>query len=84
MTPSSEPATPSGQSANGSSDTERLESLVRELQEECSRLRQALAAAEKARDCYRQLFVDSLPPEWKDLDIPTLEARSAGPVEMIE
>jgi hypothetical protein len=72
--------------ANGSAEIQRLETIIREQQEECNTLRQALAKSEIERNRYRQLFIDELRTarEFENLDIPTLEAMSAGPVEMIE
>lgn len=73
-------------SANDRTDTERLEATVRELQQECNRLRQALINAEKERTAYRHLFLEQARAarEFEDLDIPTLEAMSAGPVEEMD
>ncbi len=72
--------------ANGSPGTERLGALVRELQEECNRLRQALAQMEKERNAYlKAIYEDARAArEFEDVDIPSLDAMSAGPVEMIE
>ena len=60
--------------------------LIRELQEECNQLRQALADVKLERDCYRQMLLEELRSrgEFEDLDITTLEAMSAGPVELLE
>ena len=71
--------------ANGSAEIERLVTLVRELQEECIRMRQTLAKTEMERDRYRQAYLDQARAAraFEDLDIPTLKAISAGPVEMI-
>jgi hypothetical protein len=75
-----------GHLANGSAEIERLETRVRDLQEECTRLRQELAKTEIERNRYHQAFLGQAGAarEFEDLDIPTLEAMSAGPVEMIE
>lgn len=62
----------------------RLELLVKQLQGECDRLRQALAKAENERNTYRQLYVEHAAHEFEELDKPTLEAMSAGPIEMIK
>jgi len=72
--------------ANGSSEIERLGSLVSDLQQENTRLRQSLLKVESERDRYREAFLDHARAarEFEDLDIPTLESMSAGPVEMIE
>jgi predicted nuclease with TOPRIM domain len=72
--------------ANGSAEIERLQTRVRELQEESTRMRQTLAKTEMERDRYRQAYLDQARAAraFEDLDIPTLEAISAGPVEMIE
>ena len=71
---------------NGSAEIERLATLVRELQEERMRMRQTLAKTEMERDRYRQAYLDQARAAraFEDLDIPTLEAISAGPVEVIE
>ena len=63
----------------------RLEARIRELQDECNGVRQALTKSEAERDRYRQAFLDQLRElrEFENLDIPTLEAMSAGPVEPI-
>ncbi|MBI1830229.1 MAG: hypothetical protein HYR84_02115 [Planctomycetes bacterium] len=69
--------------ANGDAEIQRLESVVRDLQGECEKLREALATAQAERDSYRQLFLQEARErrEFEDLDIPTLESMSAGPVE---
>jgi outer membrane murein-binding lipoprotein Lpp len=73
------------QQANGSAEVERLAAAVRELQNECNRLRLALTAAAAERDSYRQSLYETARAarEFEDVDIPSLEAISAGPVEMI-
>jgi hypothetical protein len=72
--------------ANGNADVQHLEAVVRELQEECRRLREALGKADREREAYKQLFLEEArnSREFENLDIPTLEAMSAGPVEMLE
>jgi hypothetical protein len=59
--------------------------MVRDLQRECGKLREALAKAESERETYRQLFLQEARErrEFADLDIPTLERMSAGPVEKL-
>ena len=71
---------------NGSTEIERLNAFICELQEECKSLRQALTKTEIERDRYHQAFVEEARAarEFEDLDISTLETMSAGPVEMIE
>jgi hypothetical protein len=80
------PSQTQGHQSNGSAESERLATLVRELQDECERLRQALAKVETERDWYRKAISENARAarEFEDVDIPTLEAISAGPVEMIE
>ena len=72
--------------ANGSAEIKGLQTLVRELQEECIRMRQTLAKTETERDRYGQAYLEQARAvrAFEDLDIPTLKAISAGPVEMIE
>jgi predicted nucleic acid-binding Zn-ribbon protein len=72
--------------ANGSAEIDRLTALVRELQDECTRLRQALAQSETERNRYLKSIYENARTarEFEDVDIPTLKAMSAGPVEMIE
>jgi hypothetical protein len=77
----------SGQpTTNGAADIEELHSQIRELQEECSKLKLALARSEDERIRYRQAFLDQARTarEFADLDIASLEKMSAGPVEMLE
>ena len=59
---------------------------LQELQNECNRLREALAKAEAERDWYRKAIYENARAarEFEDVDIPSLEKMSAGPVEMIE
>jgi hypothetical protein len=82
------PGTNAGQShqSNGGTEYERLATLVRELQDECNRLRQALAKMETERDLYRKAMFENARTarEFQDVDIATLEAMSAGPVDRIE
>ncbi len=70
---------------NGDGELQRLEAMVRELQTECGKLREALAKAESEREAYRDLFLQEARErrEFEDLDIPTLERMSAGPVEKL-
>jgi hypothetical protein len=64
----------------------RLATLVRQQRDECERLRQALAKAEAQRDLYLKAVYEHLRGtfHFEDVDIPGLEAISAGPVETIE
>jgi hypothetical protein len=73
------------QSANGISETVQLQAQITKLEAECRRLKQALAAAELERDRYRCAFLDQARAarEFEDLDVPTLERMSAGPVEKL-
>jgi predicted RNase H-like nuclease (RuvC/YqgF family) len=72
--------------ANGSAEIERLTALNRELQDECTRLCQALAQMEAERNRYLKAIHENarMAREFEDVDIPSLKAMSAGPVEMIE
>ena len=81
MKPTPSPASLS----NGHAEIERLNQLVRTLQDECERLRNALEVAEAERKLFRTAFYDNLRAarEFEDVDIPSLERISAGPVEMI-
>jgi hypothetical protein len=65
------------------SEIERLEANIRQLQQERDQLLQALAEMELQRDQYRCLFLQQARAarEFEDLDLPTLQAMSAGPVE---
>ena len=74
------------QVSNGNEEIERLRTLVNELQEEACQLRAALTKAEFEREQYHHLFLAEASKlrEFEDLDIPTLEAMSSRPVEMIE
>ena len=67
-------------------ETERLRMLVQSLQDECARLRQDLAKTEAERDQYLKGLYENARKirEFEDVDIPSLEAMSGGPVEMIE
>lgn len=71
--------------AIGAANAEILKTQVLELQEECRKLRSALAKTESEREAYRQLFLQEARErrEFEDLDIPTLERMSAGPVEKL-
>lgn len=70
---------------NGNAEVERLTTLVQQLQDECVRLRQALEDAEAERQLYRQAYYDRLRAEreFEDVDIASLKAMSAGPVEKL-
>jgi hypothetical protein len=74
------------ESANPNAETERLAALVQELQEECDKLRQALAQAQSERDGYRKAIYEHARAarEFVDVDIDSLKAVSAGPVETID
>ena len=71
--------------SNGDAQVQRLEALVCDLKAECAKLREALAKAESEREAYRHLFLDEARQrrEFEDLDLPTLQAMSAGPVEKL-
>ena len=72
--------------ANSSAGTDALQNLVRELEAECNRLKQALAASEAERKRYHQAFLDQARAarEFEDRDVDALKAMSAGQVELIE
>lgn len=86
MANASELGQPQTQGVNGNTEVERLATLVQQLQDECAKLRQALAKTEAERHLYRQAFYANARAtrEFQDVDIPSLEAISAGPVEMME
>jgi hypothetical protein len=67
-------------------EADRLAIRVQELENECARLRRALAQTEKERNSYLKAIYENARAarEFEDVDIPTLEAMSAGPVEMID
>jgi len=69
--------------ANGEPEAERL---VKGLQEECERLRQALAKAEAERDLYLKAVYEHARStlHFEDVDIASLTKDSAGPVLAIE
>jgi predicted RNase H-like nuclease (RuvC/YqgF family) len=71
--------------SNSDEQIQSLERMVRELQAECGKLREALAKAESERETYRQLFLQEARErrEFEDLDIPRLERMSSGPVEKL-
>jgi len=79
------PEAAASQAENGNPETRRLASLVQVLQAECAQLRQTLAQAEAERDRLRlAIYVQARAArEFEDLDIPSLEAMSAGPVELL-
>jgi len=70
---------------NRNAEVERLTTLVQQLQDECVQLRQALAEAETERQLFRQAYYDRLRSEreFEDVDIASLTAMSAGPVERL-
>jgi hypothetical protein len=72
--------------SDGNAETARLATVVQELQAECAKLRQALAKTEAERNLYlKAIYANARATrEFEDVDIASLEAMSAGPVEMIE
>jgi hypothetical protein len=73
---------------NDATEVERLTNLVAALQAECERLSTELAVAEGERQVYRMAYSDSIRAEMMrefgdDIDIPTLERISTGPVDTI-
>lgn len=70
---------------NGNAEVERLSALVQQLQAECARLRQALEESEAERELFRQGYYEKLRAEreFVDVDIASLTAMSAGPVEKL-
>jgi predicted nucleic acid-binding Zn-ribbon protein len=74
------------QGANGSAEIARLSTRVQELQDECEKLRQALAKLQAERDRYlKALYAGARATrEFEDVDIASLQAMTSGPVEMIE
>lgn len=73
------------QETNGVAEIERLQTRICDLEDECLRLKHALAAAETERAFYKQAFLDQARTarEFEDLDVAMLERMSAGPVEML-
>ena len=71
--------------ANGWTEVEELHKRVRALEDECNRLKQALAVSEAERKRYRQAFLDQARAarEFVDVDVDSLDAKSAGPVELL-
>ncbi len=71
---------------NGSSAIEHLTAQLRALETECATLRTALATSNLECDRWRAAYYDEARAarEFEDLDIETLKAMTAGPVEMIE
>jgi hypothetical protein len=72
--------------ANGTSETERLSMLVKQLQAECESLRQGLARSESERKLYLKAIHDYERAQLKDMDLDydDLVKMSAGPVELVE
>jgi hypothetical protein len=68
----------------GDHDAERL-ATVEQLQEECKKLRAALAQAEAERNLYlKALYANTRGTlHFEDVDIPDLEAASGGPLEIL-
>ena len=64
-------------------DPSELAALARRLQDECDRLKQALAKTEAERDLYRKAAIEQARAtlHFEDVTIPDLEKISAGPVE---
>ncbi len=71
-----------GHRTNGTADIERLQGQIRDLQDECSRLKQALAKSEAERIVYHQAFIDQARAtrKFEELDIASLQSISAGPL----
>ncbi|MCI0739065.1 MAG: hypothetical protein L0Y72_08475 [Gemmataceae bacterium] len=63
-----------------------LAAQVQQLQSECDQLRRALAKCEEERNLYLKAVYEHhrANREFEDVDIPSLEAISAGPVELID
>jgi len=72
-------------SSNNSGELQRLSALVQELRAEVERLSKALAKAEQEREWYRKAIYEHEREkrEFENVDIASLEAMSAGPVELI-
>jgi hypothetical protein len=74
---------------NGSAEIERLTTQVGQLRAECARLAQALKEAAVEGDLARKTLskvlaqIEREKREFEDVDIASLEAISAGPVEML-
>ena len=85
MSGTHEIAQPQAHLNNGQAEIERLHDLLRNANEECQSLRQALADTKAERDGYRELFLEQARAarEFEDLDIDTLKALSAGPLKPI-
>lgn len=72
-------------SSNNSNEVQRLSALVHELQTQVDRLSKALEKAEQEREWYRKAICEyeREKREFENVDIASLEAMSAGPVEPI-
>jgi hypothetical protein len=72
--------------SNGNPAMDALIARLERLQEECDRLRQALAKSEEERKLYRKALYEQgrAAREFEDVDIASLEAMSAGPVGILE
>jgi hypothetical protein len=83
MANSHELAQPRSEGLSEHAEVERLSNLVKSLQEECEKLRQALQKMEAERN--QALCANARAArEFVNVDIPSLAAISGGPVEMIE
>lgn len=71
--------------SNGNDELARLAAFVREQQAVIAHMSKALAKAEQEREWYRKAICEyeREKREFEDVDIATLEAMSAGPVEPI-
>src|SRR4051794_14520410 len=80
------PGEATSSSPNWQIEAERLAGLVKNLQQECAMLRQSLAKVEAERDLYLQAVYANARAtlHFEEIDIPELEAASAGPVEPLE
>lgn len=74
------------QSLDQNAEIEQLAALVQELREECETLRRALAQTESERDGYRKAIHEHARKarEFEDVDVNSLNALSAGPVETMD
>ncbi len=67
-------------------EVERLETLTKELQEECDKLRQSLAEVKAERDLYRKAVYENARAglHFEDVTIPELQAATGGPVQLLD
>lgn len=70
---------------NGARSAEHA-SQIKLLQDECDRLRDALARTESERDLYRKALYEQMRGsfQFQDVTIAELEKMSAGPVEFAD